>query len=506
MSGKSLVHGGEESYGGVVPTKQPNKSEKSLAEAVEGRAPTEENTQEPNLCRTPSRESGSTGLARVREAARRDRRQKFTALLHHVSIDLLRESYHSLKKQAAPGVDGVTWQAYGRDLEGRLADLQGRVHRGAYRAQPSRRVWIPKADGRQRPLGIAALEDKIVQTAVGTVLNQIWEEDFLGFSYGFRPGRSQQDALDALWVGIVRKKVNWIVDLDIRSFFDRLQHDWLVQFVEHRIGDKRVVRLIQKWLKAGVMEQGQWTETEEGSPQGAVISPILANLYLHYVLDVWVEAWRKKVAHGDVIMVRYADDAVLGFEHRHEAERFLEQLRERLQKFGLELHPDKTRLIEFGRFAAERRKKRGEGKPETFNFLGFTHICGTNHQTGNFAVHRRTIAKRMAAKLKDIKAKLRVRMHVRVGGTVSWLQQVVRGYFQYHAVPGNLPRMVEFRREVARIWYRTLRRRSQRSRLTWEGFCERLASLLPTVQVLHPYPDVRFDAKHPHIRGRNRVR
>jgi group II intron reverse transcriptase/maturase len=442
----------------------------------------------------------------VREAAKQDGKLKFTALLHHVSIDLLRDSYHSLKKQAAPGVDGMTWEEYGKDLEARLSDLHGRIHRGAYRAQPSRRVWIPKADGRQRPLGIAALEDKIVQYAVGTVLNQIWEEDFLGFSYGFRPGRGQQDALDALWVGMVRKKVNWILDLDIRSFFDKLQHSWLVQFVEHRIGDRRVVRLIQKWLKAGVMEQGQWSETKEGSPQGAVISPILANLYLHYVLDLWVEQWRKKQAHGDVIIVRYADDAVLGFEHREEAERFLEQLRERLRKFGLELHPEKTRLIEFGRYAAERRKKRGEGKPETFNFLGFTHICGTNHRTGNFAVHRRTIGKRMAAKLKDIRAKLRVRMHERVQGTVSWLQQVVWGYFQYHAIPGNWARMRAFRNDVLRIWFHTLRRRSQRSRLTWERFCERLGSLLPSVQVLQPYPDVRFDAKHPHIRGKNRVR
>jgi RNA-directed DNA polymerase len=374
MSGNSLVNAGGESYCGIVPTKQPNKSDESPAEAVEERPQTKENTRQPNLGRTPSRESRPTGLERVRETAKKDGKLKFTALLHHVSIDLLRKSYYSLKKQAAPGVDGMTWEEYGQDLEERLADLHGRIHRGAYRAQPSRRVWIPKADGRQRPLGIAALEDKIVQWAVGTVLNQIWEEDFLGFSYGFRPGRSQQDALDALWMGIVCKKVNWILDLDIRSFFDKLQHSWLVQFVEHRIGDRRVVRLIQKWLKAGVLEQGQWSETKEGSPQGAVISPVLANLYLHYVLDLWVEAWRKKQAHGDVIIVRYADDAVLGFEHREDAEHFLEQLRERLAKFGLELHPEKTRLIEFGRFAAERRKKRGARKPETFNFLGFTHI------------------------------------------------------------------------------------------------------------------------------------
>jgi RNA-directed DNA polymerase len=466
MSGKSHMNGGEESYCGVVPTKQPNKSDGSLEEAVEGRPQAEENTQEPDPCRTPSRESGPTGLARVREAAKKDSKQKFTALLHHVSTDQLRTSYRSLKKQAAPGVDGVRWEEYGRDLENRLADLHGRIHRGAYRAQPSRRVWIPKADGRQRPLGIAALEDKIIQHAVGTVLNQIWDEDFLGFSYGFRPGRGQHDALDALWVGMVRRKVNWIVDLDVRSFFDRIQHEWLVRFVEHRIGDKRIVRLIQKWLKAGVMEQGQWSETKEGSPQGAVISPILANLYLHYVLDVWVEAWRKQVAHGDVIIVRYADDAVLGFEHRHEADRFLEQLRERLRKFGLELHPDKTRLIEFGRFAEANRNKRGDGKPETFNFLGFTHICGTNRKTGNFTIHRKTNGKRMAAKLKDIRMKLRIRMHGRVKGTAQWLRQVVRGYFLYHAVPGNLKRMAAFHREVLRLWYRALRRRSQRSSLT----------------------------------------
>ena len=506
MSGKSLTHGGGESYCGVVSTKQPNKSGETPAEVVEKRPQTKENTQQPNLGRTPSRESRPSGLERVREAARKDRKLKFTALLHHVSIDLLRESYFSLKKQAAPGVDGMTWEEYGRDLEARLADLHGRIHRGAYRAQPSRRVWIPKADGRQRPLGIAALEDKVVQHAVGRVLNQIWEEDFLGFSYGFRPGRGQQDALDALWVGIVRRKVSWILDLDIRSYFDKIQHSWLVQFVEHRIGDRRVVRLIQKWLKAGVIEQGQWHEAEEGSPQGAVISPVLANLYLHYALDLWVEAWRKKRARGDVIIVRYADDAVLGFQHREDAEQFLEQLRERLAKFGLELHPQKTRLIEFGRFATENRNKRGEGKPETFNFLGFIHICGANYQTGKFTIHRKTIAKRMAAKLKEIRAQLRKRMHARTPGTVTWLQQVVRGFFQYHAVPGNGARMGAFRNEVLRSWLWVLRRRSQRQRMTWERLKARLDPLLPPVQVLHPYPDVRFAAKYPNILGRNRVR
>src|SRR5229473_6188206 len=497
MSHKSSMHGGGESYSGVVPAKQPNKSGQPLAEVVEGRPLTKENTPEPNSLRTPCRGSGRSGLDRLREAARQDGKTRFTALLHHVSIDLLRDSYYSLKKKAAPGVDGVTWEEYGRDLEARLSDLHGRIHRRAYRARPSRRTWISKSDGRKRPLGIASLEDKIVQYAVGTVLNQIWEEDFLGFSYGFRPGRGQTDALDALWVGMVRKKVNWILELDIRSFFDNLQHDWLIRFVEHRIGDRRVVRLIQKWLKAGVMEDGQWSETKEGSPQGAVISPVLANLYLHYVLDLWVDQWRRKEATGDVIIVRYADDAVLGFQHRKEAERFLEQLRERLGKFGLELHPEKTRLIEFGRYAAERRRERGKGKPETFNFLGFSHICGTSQKAGHFMIQRETIGKRMAAKLKEIKAKLQQRMHESIEDTLKWLQSVVRGYFQYHAVPGNEHRLRAFRKDVLRMWLRQLRRRSQRSRWTWERFLERLAVQLPEIHIEHPYPSVRFDAKHP---------
>jgi RNA-directed DNA polymerase len=394
-------------------------------------------------------------------------------------------------------VDGVTWEEYGQNLEARLSDLHGRIHRGAYRAKPSRRVWIPKSDGRQRPLGIAALEDKVVQHAVGTVLNQIWEEDFRGFSYGFRPGRSQHDALDALNVGIARKKVNWVLDLDVRAFFDRIEHAWMIKFVEHRVGDKRIVRLIQKWLKAGVMEQGRWSEATEGSPQGAVISPILANLYLHYVLDLWVDQWRRKQATGDVIIVRYADDAVLGFQHRYEAERFLVQLRERLAKFGLELNTEKTRLIEFGRFAALNRKKRGQGKPETFTFLGFTHMCGTSYKAGYFVVLRKTIGKRMAAKLKEVQAELQRRMHESTADTLKWLQSVVRGYFRYHAVPGNEQRMRGFRNDVLRLWLHQLRRRSQRSRWTWERFHERLGVHIPYACDEHPYPNVRFDAKHP---------
>ncbi|MCP5119557.1 MAG: group II intron reverse transcriptase/maturase, partial [bacterium] len=464
---------------------------------------TKENTGEPNSCRTQSRESEPSGLDRVRQAAKKDKELQFTALMHHVTIDLLRRSYQSLKRRAAAGVDGMTWSAYGEDLEERLADLNGRLHRGAYRAKPSRRVWIPKADGRQRPLGIAALEDKIVQHAVGTVLTQIWEEDFLGFSYGFRPGRSQHEALDAVYVGITQRKVDWVLDLDIKSFFDNIEHDLMIQMVERRIGDRRIVRLIQKWLKAGVMEDGRWYESEEGTPQGSVISPILANLYLHYALDVWTDVWREKVAQGDVIIVRYADDAVLGFQHREDAERFLEQLRERLAKFGLELHPDKTRLIEFGRYAAERRRRRGAGKPETFNFLGFTHICGRSREQGYFTVHRKTIGKRMAGKLKEIRQQLRRQRHDPTGETVRWLNSVVRGYFQYHAVPGNEQRLRAFRKDVLRGWLWALRRRSQRSRWTWERFLEWLGVLLPEVKVLHPYPDVRFAAR---IQGRNRVR
>jgi RNA-directed DNA polymerase len=506
MSYKTHVYGDRESHNGIVPTKRSNEGQGGQKEIVEGRPLTKENAEELNPCRTQSRGSGPRGLDRVRQAAKGDPKMRFTALLHHVNIDLLGSSYYNLKRGAAAGVDEVTWQEYGDGLEERLVDLHGRIHRGAYHAKPSRRVWIDKADGRKRPLGIAALEDKVVQAAVVQVLNQIWEEDFLEFSYGFRPGRSQHDALDALYVGITSKKVNYVVDLDIRSFFDQVGHEHLEEFVRQRIGDERLVRLILKWLKAGVIEDGEWYETKEGTRQGAVISPLLANLYLHYVLDLWVQAWRKKVAHGDVIVVRYADDAVLGFQQREEAERFLVELQERVRKFGLELHPEKTRLIEFGRYAAERRGKRGEGKPETFNFLGFTHICGKNHKTGYFQVYRKTIGKRLTATLKKIRQKLRERLHEETKGIGEWLGSVVRGYFQYYAVPRNEERLKAFRHEVLRMWWWQLRRRSQRSRWSWERFWERLGHLIPEVEIQHPYPEVRFASKHPHIQGKNRVR
>jgi group II intron reverse transcriptase/maturase len=491
------TNAGGESDEQVVPAKRPNKEEASSAEGVEGSCSTKGNTEEAHTCRTQGREHVSQGLGGVREAARRDKKQRFTALLHHVTVDLLRDSYYSLKRQAAPGVDGVTWQQYGEGVEERLNDLHDRVHRGAYRAQPSRRTYIPKADGRQRPLGIAALEDKIVQQAVVTVLNQIYEEDFLGFSYGFRPGRKQHDALDALAVGLRRKKVNWILDIDVRGFFDNVSHEWLVKFVEHRIADRRILRLIQKWLKAGVSEEGEWKETKVGTPQGGVASPLLANIYLHYVFDLWVNQWRQKWAQGDMIVVRYADDAVLGFEHRKEAEAFLEQLGERMQKFGLELHPEKTRLIEFGRFAEEKRKRRGEGKPETFDFLGFTHICGKTRKGGWFQIRRQTIKKRLRSKLQAVRQELRKRWHERIAETGKWLRSVVQGYLNYHAVPGNFRALQTFRREVARAWLEALRRRSQRHRLPWERFRSILDRYLPSPRILHPEPGVRFDAMHP---------
>jgi group II intron reverse transcriptase/maturase len=433
----------------------------------------------------------------VREAAKKDKRLQFTALLHHVSVPLLVESFFALKREAAPGVDGMTWQEYETDLDKRLEALHSRVHRGTYRALPSKRAYIPKQDGRQRPLGIAALEDKIVQRAVGTVLNQIYEEDFLGFSYGFRPGRKQHDALDALWVGIVRKKVNWVLDADIRDFFGTISHEWTIEFLRHRIADRRILRLIEKWLRAGVSEDGEWSKTEVGTPQGSVISPLLANVYLHYVFDLWVQHWRKHRATGEVIVVRYADDSVLGFQYRADAERFLQEWRERLQKFGLELHPDKTRLIEFGRFAAIDRKQRGEGKPETFNFLGFTHICGRTRKNGKFLVLRKSVRKRLLAKLKQVKDELRIRMHQPLAEVGKWLRSVVRGYFNYHAVPGNIAGLRNFRFEVSKLWRQVIHRRSQRSRITWELVSQLVDAWLPLPKILHPYPLLRFDATHP---------
>src|SRR5262250_1772168 len=455
------MHVLEKSDCAVVPVNQPNKGGRSSAEAGEGRAQTKENIAQPHMHPTQSGKRMSQGLDGVRKVARERKQERFTTLLHHLTIELLRDSFYALQRKASPGVDGVTWQEYETGLGDRLVDLHNRVHRGTYRAKPSRRVFIPKADGRQRPLGVAALEDKVVQQAVVTILNQIYEVDFKGFSYGFRPGRSPHQALDALTVGIQRKRVNWVLDADIRGFFDNLSHEWTMKFIEHRVADRRILRLIQKWLKAGVSEDGQWSETKVGTPQGALVSPLLANVYLHYVFDLWIEAWRQKVATGDVIVVRYADDLVVGFENRREAERFLAAFRERLAKFGLELHAEKTRLIEFGRFAAQDREKRGEGKPETFTFLGFTHFCGKRRSNGAFTVWRKTAKKRMVAKLHAIKAELRLRMHEPAAEVGAWLRKVVTGYYQYHAVPGNIDRLSVFGQRLRRLWWITLRRRSQ---------------------------------------------
>lgn len=438
----------------------------------------------------------SQGLDRIRQAARQRRKERFTTLLHHVDIALLRWSFLALKRDAAPGPDGVTWQDYEAELETRLRDLHGRVHSGAYRAQPARRVYIPKADGRQRPLAIAALEDKIVQRAVLEVLNAIYEEDFLGFSYGFRPGRGQHDALDALAVGITARKVNVILDADIQSFFDTVSHDWLIRFVEHRIGDKRIVRLIRKWLKAGVLEDGTVRVGEAGTAQGAVISPLLANIYLHYAFDLWAEQWRRREAKGDVIIVRYADDVVMGFEHEAEAERFQEAMRERLAAFSLALHPDKTRRLAFGRFAAAERAKAGLGKPETFDFLGFTHICGKGRR-GGFFVKRKSRRSRVRTKLGEVKEEVRRRMHQTIAEQGRWLGQVVRGFLAYHAVPSNGRALSAFRNHVAVLWWRALRRRSQRHRLTWLRMQELVGRFLPAPRILHPWPNQRFAVKHP---------
>lgn len=489
----------EESDCAIVPMKSPNKvteKQAGAAEAAEGRARTKENIGEVHTSPTQSGPGVSQGLAGVRKVAKERKHEKFTALLHHLTVGLLRDSFYALRRKAAPGVDGVRWEEYEAGLEDRLTDLHARVHRGAYRARPSRRVYIPKADGRQRPLGIAALEDKLVQQAVVTILHQIYEVDFRGFSYGFRPGRSPHQALDALSAGILRKKVNWILDADIRGFFDQVSHEWMQRFLEHRLADKRLLRLIRKWLRAGVSEDGQWSETTVGTPQGAVISPLLANVYLHYVFDLWVEAWRKKVATGDVIVIRYADDLVVGFQHRAEAERFLEEFRERLAKFGLELHPDKTRLIEFGRFAMVNRRERGEGKPESFTFLGFTHRCETNSK-GYFTLRRQTERKRLEAKLQQVKQELRRRMHAPVPEVGEWLGRVVNGFYQYHAVPGNWVNLYRFRERIGRYWRHVLARRSQRGRLTATRLGRLFKRWLPQPRLVHPYPQVRFAARYP---------
>jgi group II intron reverse transcriptase/maturase len=478
----------------AVPEKSANKGghNSTPAEQMEGKGLTKGNEHRQNTRQTQGWGSVNNALRLVHEKAKADKKMRFTALMHHIyDIENLRAAYFGIKRDAAPGVDGVTWQDYGEKLEERLQKLSDRLKRGAYRPKPVRRVYIPKADGRKRPLGVTATEDKLVQRAAVTVMNAIYEADFLGFSYGFRPGRHQHKALDALHVGITKKKVNWVLDADISDFFNTISWEWLIKFVEHRIADKRVIRLIQKWLKAGVLEDGEVTYTEEGTPQGGSASPLMANIYLHYVYDLWVQQWRTRRAQGEVIVVRYADDTIVGFQHKSEAEQFLKELAERLRKFGLELHPTKTRLIEFGRFADRDRKKRGQGKPETFDFLGFTHVCGTTKE-GRFTVKRQTMRKRLHAKVKEISTELRRRMHEPIFEVGQWLRKVVQGFNAYHGVPFNIAALSDFRYRVYWHWRRTLMRRSQKARFTWEQMNRLIDQWLPKPRICHPHPIQRF--------------
>ena len=486
----------EKSDPAVVAGKPMNKAERSAAESVERRAGAKGTADQQSTRRAQNRESVSQALGRVRQAARQRKKERFTSLLHHIDPAMLSTAFHALKRDAAPGVDGMIWKTYERDLDRRIAGLHRQVQSGAYRAQPSRRSYIPKEDGSRRALAVAALEDKIVQRATAAVLSVIYEEAFLGFSYGFRPGRSPHDALDALIVGIYSKKVNFILDADIRSFFTEVSQEWLVRLLEHRLGDKRIIRLIQKWLRAGVLEDGIVTVEEKGTGQGSVISPLLANVYLHYAFDLWAECWRRREATGDMIMVRFADDLVVGFEHESDARRFWDAMCERLREFSLSLHPDKTRLLEFGRYAAPNRKKRGLGKPETFKFLGFVLICGRSRR-GSFLIKRTSRRDRMRARLKAIKEELPQRMHRPIPETGQWLRQVVSGFFAYHAVPTNGAAIGAFRYRVTLLWHRSLLRRSQRARLGWERMKNLADDFLPKPRVLHPWPSDRFAVTHP---------
>jgi RNA-directed DNA polymerase len=490
-----MMHEHGKSDSSIVPAKASNEAEPGKAEErLEGRELAKGNAPERNVSRTQGRISMSSALERIRQAARRDKGQRFTALLHHVyCVNSLKAAYFGLKRDAAAGIDAQTWRQYGERLESHVLDLSERIQRGAYRAQPVRRAYIPKAGepAKVRPLGVLVLEDKIVQRATAEVLSCLYEQDFVRFSYGFRPGRSPHQALDALSVGIMRRKVNWVLDADIRGFFDTLDHEWVVKFVEHRVADRRIVRLIQKWLNAGVLEEGKHMETEMGTIQGGSISPLLANIYLHYVFDLWVKQWRETKARGDVIVVRFADDFVVGFEHRGDGERFLSELVERLKQFGLEVHAQKTRLIEFGRHAEENRRNRGEGKPDTFNFLGFTHSCAKTRK-GHFVVLRQTMRKRWQAKLKAVKAELRRCMHTPVPDMGRYVRAVILGHMRYYAVPMNAVSVSDFRMGVARIWREVLKRRSQTSHMPWARMRRYIARWVPQTHVCHPYPWQRF--------------
>jgi group II intron reverse transcriptase/maturase len=502
-----MSHGRGKSDCGVVPKKLPNKAvgeTPAAAEVVEGRLRAKGNAVAARMSRRSSRVYDvGTALDGIRQTARGRRDAKFAGLLHHIyAVERLRAAYLAVKRDAAAGVDGQTWAGYGQALEANLLDLSDRLARGGYRPQPVKRAYIDKADGSKRPLGVPALEDKIVQRAAAEVLGAIYEQDFLGFSYGFRPGKSAHNALDAVAVGVSARKVNYVLDADISKFFDTIEHDKLIMFIEHRVADARVVRLIKKWLHAGVLEEGRLTQSELGTVQGGSISPLLANIYLHYTFDLWVEQWRGRHARGDVIAVRYADDWVAGFQFRDDAERFRRAVEQRLGQFGLKLHPDKTRLIEFGRFARENRRRKGQGKPDTFDFLGFTHCCGTTRK-GKFMVLRLTSAKRLRAKLLAVKTELRKRMHQPIAEQGQYLRAVVGGHARYFAVPCNGARVQVFRFQVGRLWHRTLCRRSQAKHLSCKRMRKIVAHWLPSPRICHPYPNQRLIVT---TQGRSRMR
>lgn len=498
------MNGDEKSDGAIVPKKRANNAAEAAAERVEERASAKRNTDEFTAARTQSRSTASRDLDSVRKVARMHRDEKFTSLLHYVDVDRLRGSFYSLKRKSAAGSDGLRWADYQEGLEERLVDLHSRIHSGCYRAKPARRTTIPKADGGERKLSIWCLEDKIVQQALVTVLNAVYEEDFLGFSYGFRQGKGQHDALDALSTAIIRRKVDWVLDADIQSFFDQIDHDWMMRFMEHRIADKRVLRLIRKWLKVGVLdEDGNRMPSDCGAAQGAVISPLLANIYLHYVVDLWSLSWRKRRATGDMIIIRYADDIVLGFQSKSDANRYRAELGKRLSKFALKLHPEKTKLIRFGRWAMRDSKRFDGVKPATFDFLGFTHYCTIARANGGFAVGRKTIKGRMVSTLKEIKSELRRRMHRPISETGRWLSRVLTGHLNYFSVPGNYNSLAFFFDRATWLWIRSLRRRSQRHKMTWERFYRIKDIFFPPILVRHPYPKARFDAK---TQGRSPVR
>lgn len=499
----SAMHVGEKSDKVILPKKQPNRMANDSTEAVEGRTLTKGNSSQTAAAWTQSQSPASNGLEAVRKAARKGKGTKFTALMHHITPELLRKSYFALKRNAMPGIDGVTWSEYGTNLKGRLDKLHDQLHKGAYRAKPAKRIYRPKPDGSKRPIGIQSIEDKVVQQAVVSVLEAIYEVDFMGFSYGFRPKRGQHDALDALQVGLYRKKVNWVLDADIKGFFDAMDHDWMLAFLRHRIRDKRIYRLIRKWLRVGYIDDGRYTRSRKGTPQGAVISPILSNIFLHYVFDLWAHHWRVHQATGDVIILRYADDLALGFQHEYEAIKFQKALEQRLARFCLALHPKKTRLIRFGRYASQQCKEKGLGKPETFDFLGFTHYCTRSHKTGWYVVGRKSAKSKLRAQLAAIKASLRKRLHRPVPETGKWLTSVLRGHLNYYAVPGNSRSLNFFFDRVKYYWLRALRRRSQRHKMNWERYAMLVKRYIPAVRILHPQPIHRFVAR---TQGRSPVR